>query len=105
MDLSVFTLPLQAEKKRNVATTITTSIIILAKCLRHFKSGIEESVECEYLHVCASDLTAERMPPLSKRPDRSEVLQFDQSKLHHVPTTEKVVLPSKEGKCIVMTYF
>lgn len=46
------------------------------------------------------DLTAERMPPPSKRPDRSEVLEFDQNKLHHVPTTEKVVLPTKQGKLI-----
>lgn len=44
------------------------------------------------------DLTADRMPPPNKRPDRSEVTSFDQSKLHHVPTTEKVILPSKEGK-------
>ena len=38
------------------------------------------------------------MPPPNKRPDRSEVLNFDQNKLHHVDITEKVVLPSKEGK-------
>ena len=38
------------------------------------------------------------MPPPNKRPDRSEVTSFDQSKLNHVPTTEKVILPSKEGK-------
>ena len=38
------------------------------------------------------------MPPANKRPDRSEVTSFDQSKLNHVPTTEKVILPSKEGK-------
>ena len=44
------------------------------------------------------DLTADRMPPANKRPDRSEVTSFDQSKLNHVPTTEKVILPSKEGK-------
>ena len=41
------------------------------------------------------------MPPANKRPDRSEVLNFDQKKLHHVPTTEKVVLPSKEGKLLL----
>ena len=49
------------------------------------------------MYVVFSDLTADRMPPPSKRPDRSEVLQFDQNKLNHVPTTEKVVLPSQKG--------
>ena len=47
--------------------------------------------------VLISDLTAERMPPPSRRPDRSEVLQFDHNKLQHVPVTEKVVLPSQQG--------
>lgn len=47
--------------------------------------------------VLISDLTAERMPPPSRRPDRSEVLQFDHNKLQHVPITEKVVLPSQQG--------
>ena len=49
--------------------------------------------------VLISDLTAERMPPPSRRPDRSEVLQFDHNKLQHVPITEKVVLPSQQGIC------
>ena len=31
-------------------------------------------------------------------PDRSEVAKFDHAKLKHVEPTEKVVLPSKEGK-------
>ena len=31
-------------------------------------------------------------------PDRSEVSKFDHSKLKHVNVTEKVILPSKEGK-------
>ena len=31
-------------------------------------------------------------------PDRSEVTKFDQAKLKHVQPTEKIVLPSKEGK-------
>lgn len=35
-------------------------------------------------------------------PDRSEVGKFDHSKLKHVNTTEKVVLPSKEGKTEVL---
>ena len=32
-------------------------------------------------------------------PDRSEVTSFDHAKLKHVEPTEKIVLPSKEGKC------
>ncbi|RMX39942.1 hypothetical protein pdam_00022020 [Pocillopora damicornis] len=51
--------------------------------------------EKKYLPT-AQDLTAERMPPPSRRPDRSEVLQFDHNKLQHVPVTEKVVLPSQQ---------
>ena len=47
------------------------------------------------MHVL--DLTEERMPPPFKRPDRSGVLEFDQSKLHHVPVIEKNVLPTKKG--------
>ena len=31
------------------------------------------------------------------KPDRSEVANFDSSKLKHVDTTEKAVLPSQEG--------
>ena len=31
-------------------------------------------------------------------PDRSEVTKFDHTKLKHVQPTEKIVLPSKEGK-------
>ena len=31
-------------------------------------------------------------------PDRSEVSKFDHSKLKHVDITEKVILPSKEGR-------
>ena len=33
-------------------------------------------------------------------PDRSEVSKFDHSKLKHVDVTEKVILPSKEGRPI-----
>ena len=44
-----------------------------------------------------------------ERPDRSEVSKFDHSKLKHVNTTEKVILPSKEGqtmlKVILCDYF
>lgn len=54
--------------------------------------------------VLISDLTAERMPPPSRRPDRSEVLQFDHNKLQHVPITEKVVLPSQQGICKYIWY-
>ena len=54
-------------------------------------------LNCEHSFLPV-DLTADRMPPANKRPDRSEVTSFDQSKLNHVPTTEKVILPSKEGK-------
>ena len=32
-----------------------------------------------------------------ERPDRSEVGKFDQSKLKHVKTTEKEVLPTESG--------
>lgn len=41
------------------------------------------------------DIRAEMMP--DELPDRSEISKFDHSKLKHVNTTEKVVLPSKEG--------
>lgn len=37
------------------------------------------------------------MMPKNK-PDRSEVSQFDHSKLKHVETQDKTVLPSKDGK-------
>ena len=43
-----------------------------------------------------SDIRAEMMP--DELPDRSEVSKFDHSKLKHVNVTEKVILPSKEGK-------
>ena len=42
------------------------------------------------------DIRAELMP--DELPDRSEVTKFDQAKLKHVQPTEKIVLPSKEGK-------
>ena len=60
---------------------------------------------CNYVMFMFSDLTGERMPPPSRRPDRSEVLQFDQNKLNHVPTTEKVVLPSKQGTTCTCIHF
>lgn len=46
-----------------------------------------------------ADIRAEMMP--DSLPDRSEVTQFDSSKLKHVVTNEKVIIPSKEGtvKC------
>ena len=47
-----------------------------------------------------SDIRAEMMPDVL--PDRSEVGKFDHSKLKHVNTTEKVVLPSKEGETEVL---
>ena len=40
-------------------------------------------------------LRQEMMP--DTLPDRSEVAQFDSTKLKHVETQEKVVIPSKEG--------
>ena len=40
-------------------------------------------------------IRAEMMP--DERPDRSEVAKFDQSKLKHVKTTEKEVLPTESG--------
>ena len=43
-----------------------------------------------------SDIRAEMMP--DELPDRSEVSKFDHSKLKHVNVTEKVILPSKEGR-------
>ena len=42
------------------------------------------------------DIRAEMMP--DDLPDLSEVTKFDQAKLKHVQSTEKNVLPSKEGK-------
>lgn len=45
------------------------------------------------------DIRAEMMP--DELPDRSEISKFDHSKLKHVNTTEKVVLPSKEGQSMV----
>ena len=45
------------------------------------------------------DIRAEMMP--DELPDRSEISKFDHSKLKHVNTTEKVVLPSKEGQAMV----
>ena len=47
-------------------------------------------------HYLLSDIRAEMMP--DELPDRSEVSNFDHSKLKHVATTEKVILPSKEGE-------
>ena len=43
-----------------------------------------------------SDIRAELMPDVL--PDRSEVAKFDQTKLKHVKTTEKVVLPTQDGE-------
>lgn len=43
-----------------------------------------------------SDIRAELMPDVL--PDRSEVAKFDQNKLKHVKTTEKVVLPTQDGE-------
>lgn len=43
-----------------------------------------------------SVLRAEMMP--AKKPDRSEVSDFDQKKLKHVTTQEKNVLPSHTGR-------
>ena len=45
-----------------------------------------------FLHV---DIRAEMMP--DELPDRSEVSSFDHSKLKHVETQEKEVLPTKSG--------
>ena len=42
------------------------------------------------------DIRAEMMP--DELPDRSEVTKFDHAQLKHVQPTEKIVLPSKEGK-------
>ena len=42
-----------------------------------------------------TDIRAEMMP--DSLPDRSEVTKFDVSKLKHVETEEKDVLPSKSG--------
>ena len=46
------------------------------------------------------DIRAEMMPDVL--PDRSEVSSFDHSKLKHVATTEKVILPSEEGETTVI---
>ena len=48
------------------------------------------------------DIRAEMMP--DELPDRSEISKFDHSKLKHVNTTEKVVLPSKEGQAMVKEF-
>jgi len=50
-----------------------------------------------------SDIRAEMMPDVL--PDRSEVSKFDHSKLKHVDVTEKVILPSKEGRPISGFFF
>jgi len=47
-----------------------------------------------FIVVCL-DIRAEMMP--DTLPDRSEVKAFDQSKLKHVETQEKEVLPTKAG--------
>ena len=49
-------------------------------------------------HLCYFiflDIRAEMMP--DTLPDRSEVAKFDQSKLKHVKTQQKEVLPTKSG--------
>lgn len=48
-----------------------------------------------FILVVYSDIRAEMMP--DTLPDRSEVAQFDHSKLKHVETQEKEVLPTKSG--------
>jgi len=47
------------------------------------------------LFLSPLDIRAEMMP--DKLPDRSEVSSFDHSKLKHVETQEKEVLPTKSG--------
>ena len=42
-------------------------------------------------------IRAEMMP--DEKPDRSEVQKFDASKLKHVETQEKNVMPTNEGNC------
>ena len=45
-----------------------------------------------------SVIYSEMMPDPAKRPDRSEIQNFNRdAKLKHVQTTEKDMLPSKEG--------
>lgn len=62
--------------------TLQVSVVYLQKCF------------------CLSDIRAEMMP--DQKPDRSEVAAFDTSKLKHVETNEKNVMPTKEGNVIVI---
>lgn len=55
---------------------------------------IHNGTACFYL-----DIRAEMMP--DDKPDRSDVTKFDSSKLKHVETKEKIVMPSKEGIVVV----
>lgn len=50
-----------------------------------------------------SDIRAELMPDVL--PDRSEVAKFDQTKLKHVKTTEKVVLPTQDGEAEIFLQY
>ena len=47
------------------------------------------------LFLISSDIRAEMMP--DELPDRSEVAEFDHSKLKRVETKESNVLPTKDG--------
>jgi hypothetical protein len=47
--------------------------------------------------ILFSSALREEMKP-DNLPDRSAVASFDQTKLKHVETTEKNVIPSKDGR-------
>ena len=51
--------------------------------------------DCSCFIIAPLDIRAEMMP--DTLPDRSEVAQFDQSKLKHVETQKKEILPTKSG--------
>lgn len=68
------------------------------KGLLPYLGALKTLLCCSLFFFCLSlsvDIRAEMMP--NELPDRSEVSSFDHSKLKHVETQEKEVLPTKSG--------
>lgn len=73
-----------------------SSIWIVIHVMYMYAPYMETNHVIPNMSLILLDIRAEMMP--DELPDRSEVSKFDHSKLKHVNTTEKVILPSKEGQ-------
>ena len=78
--------------------TSYTSIVLTTTTTNNNNSNKGSWIHVSIFTHIWSDIRSEMMPALSELQDRSEVTNFNkESKLKHVETTEKNLLPTKEG--------